>query len=48
MKKPTVAWHRRALDLISVCCLFPGGVRRHVRHVMMMGMAMVAVESHTP
>jgi hypothetical protein len=35
------------LDLISVCCLSSGGVRRHVRHVVMMGMAMVAMESHT-
>jgi hypothetical protein len=32
------------LDLISGCCLFSGGVRRHVRHVMMM--AMVAMEGH--
>jgi hypothetical protein len=47
-KSPPLLGIGGLLDLISGCCLFSGGVRRHVRHVVMMGMAMVAVNGHTP
>jgi hypothetical protein len=46
-KSPPLLGIGGLLDLISVY-LFSGGVRRHVRRVVMMGMAMVAVKSHTP
>jgi hypothetical protein len=46
-KSPPLLGIGGLLDLISGCCLFSGGVRRHVRHVVMMSMAMVAIESHT-
>jgi hypothetical protein len=47
-KSPPLLGIGGLLDLISGCCLFFGGVRRHVRHVVMMGMAMMAVDGHTP
>jgi hypothetical protein len=47
-KSPPLLGIGGLLDLISGCCLFSGGVRRHVRHVVMMGMAMMAVDGHTP
>jgi hypothetical protein len=47
-KSPPLLGIGGLLDLFSVCCLSSGGVRRHVRHVVMMGMAMMAVEVHIP
>jgi hypothetical protein len=47
-KSPPLLGIGGLLDLISVCCLSSGGVRRHVRHVVMMGMAMMAMDGHTP